>query len=56
MSISQGVVGPNRYCNEKTGKGKRLIFRYYFCMRGNTSSVSDAWEEAYRARQRGQGK
>ena len=46
MSISQGLVGPNLIRKRIKGKGKRLIFRYYFSIRGNTSLVSDALEYA----------
>jgi hypothetical protein len=44
MSISQGLVGPNPSRNRVRGKGKWLIFHYFFSMRGNTSLVSDALE------------
>ena len=44
MFVSQGLVGPNQIRNRIMGKGKRLIFRYCFSMRGNASLVSDALE------------
>ena len=44
MFVSQGLVGPNPSRTRERGKGKRLIFLYYFSMRGDTSFVSDALE------------
>ena len=41
MSISQELVGPNLILKWIKGKGKRLIFLYYFSMCGNASLISD---------------
>jgi hypothetical protein len=44
MQISQGVVDPNQAPNGAKGKGNRLIFLYYLCMRGNAMPTTDASE------------
>ena len=41
MSISQGLVDPNCSHNGEAGKGKGLIFLYYFSIRGNARYISD---------------
>ena len=42
LFVSQGLVDPNLAPSGGRGKGKWLIFHYYFCMRGDTSLFSDA--------------
>lgn len=42
MHISQGLVGPNLTLKRGRGKGNRLIFLYYYSMRGDTRFLSDA--------------